>query len=69
VALAESTNRSISQLTAQELQGLSDKLGDDVKEIFDFETSVQKRASIGGTSLEMIDRQVKVLREEVARGN
>jgi len=68
VALAESTDRSLSQLTAQELKGLSDKFEDDVKKVFNFETSVEKRASIGGTSLAMIDRQVRVLREEVARG-
>lgn len=69
VALAESSKRSLSELSLKELQELNPLFEEDVKDVFDFEQSVQKRGSIGGTSLEMIERQVRVLNEGVARVN
>lgn len=66
VALAESKKVQISELSLIELQGLSDKFEDDVKQVFDFETSVEKRDAIGGTSLRMVNRQIRVLRESLA---
>lgn len=65
VALAESKNVQISELSLTELQGLSDKFEADVKQVFDFETSVEKRDAIGGTSLRMVNRQIRVLRESL----
>ena len=41
---------------------LSDKFGDDMQSIFDFEASVERRESIGGTSKKMVERQISVLR-------
>ena len=64
--MAESSGRQISELSIPELQGLSDKFGDDVKEVFDFEKSVERRDAIGGTSFKMVERQVQVLRKAVA---
>ncbi|KAG8978204.1 argininosuccinate lyase, partial [Tulasnella sp. 427] len=63
VALAESRKVQISELTAEDYKNLSDKFGDDVKEVFDFEKSVENRAAIGGTSLKMVERQIQVLRQ------
>ncbi|KAG9046949.1 argininosuccinate lyase [Tulasnella sp. UAMH 9824] len=63
VALAESRKVQIDELTAEDYKGLSDKFGDDVKDVFDFEKSVENRAAIGGTSLKMVERQVQVLRQ------
>ncbi len=65
VALAEHTNRSISELTLSELKSLSDLFEEDVTEVFDFEKSVEKRDAIGGTSKRMIERQVQVIRDAI----
>lgn len=53
----------ISDLSLSELKELSPKFDTDVKDVFNFESSVEKRGAIGGTSKEMIGRQVSVLRE------
>ena len=37
-----------------------------MQSIFDFEASVERRESIGGTSLKMVERQIAVLRERLA---
>ncbi|KAF8575800.1 argininosuccinate lyase [Ramaria rubella] len=65
VALAESKKVQISDLSLRELKGLSDKFEEDIKQVFDFESSVEKRDSIGGTSQRMVDRQIRVLRESL----
>jgi argininosuccinate lyase len=31
--------------------------------VFDFEMSVERRDAIGGTSMRMVERQIRVLRE------
>src|SRR5258708_33140280 len=66
VALAEQQGVQISNLSLKDLQGLDSNFGEDVKSVFDFETSVEKRASIGGTSKAMVGRQVDVLRKSLA---
>ena len=48
-------------------RGLSDKFSEDVMSVFDFEASVERRNAIGGTSKEMVDRQVQVLRKALAQ--
>ncbi|KIJ34689.1 hypothetical protein M422DRAFT_181746 [Sphaerobolus stellatus SS14] len=63
VALAESRKVQISDLSLADLRGLSELFTEDVKSVFDFDASVEKRDAIGGTSIRMIDRQVKVLRD------
>lgn len=63
VALAESRKCQLNQLSVQDYKNLCDKFGDDVLSVFDFEASVERRESIGGTSLKMVERQVRVLRE------
>ncbi|CCL99345.1 uncharacterized protein FIBRA_01363 [Fibroporia radiculosa] len=66
VALAESKKCSLQELTVTDFQSLSDKFGPDVKEVFDFEHSVQSRSSIGGTHIGMVERQIEVLRAALA---
>ena len=51
----------------QDYQSLSDKFSDDVAKVFDFEASVERRESIGGTSRKMVERQVSVLRESLQK--
>ena len=67
VALAESRKCQLNDLTLQDYQGLSDKFADDVHAVFDFEASVERRESIGGTSRKMVERQVAVLRESLQK--
>ncbi|GBE82034.1 argininosuccinate lyase [Sparassis latifolia] len=65
VALAESRKCQLSDLTLQDYKSLNEKFGDDVLSVFDFEASVERRESIGGTSRKMVARQVRVLRAAV----
>ncbi|KAJ3544113.1 hypothetical protein NMY22_g2895 [Coprinellus aureogranulatus] len=62
VALAESRGCQISELNVDDFKKLDERFGDDVTSVFNFETSVEHRASIGGTSLAMVQRQIEGLR-------
>jgi argininosuccinate lyase len=46
---------------------LNENFTEDVRDVFDFEKSVERRGSIGGTSLEMIERQIWVLKEGIGQ--
>ncbi|KAF8628461.1 hypothetical protein AX15_003973 [Amanita polypyramis BW_CC] len=63
VALAESRRCQLNELSFSDYKGLSDKFSEDVQDVFDFEASVERRESIGGTSLKMVERQIAVLRD------
>lgn len=63
VALAESRKCQLNDLSLKDYQGLSDKFSDDIHAVFDFEASVERRESIGGTSRKMVERQIAVLRK------
>jgi len=65
VALAESRQCQLNDLTLEDYKQLSDKFTEDVHSVFDFEASVERRQSIGGPSRVMIDRQVSILRKLV----
>ncbi|KAH8117350.1 argininosuccinate lyase [Phellopilus nigrolimitatus] len=66
VALAELRKCQLNELTLDDYSNLSEKFTEDVRSVFDFEASVERRNAIGGTSKEMVARQVKVLREALA---
>ena len=66
VALAEARKCQLSDLTFADYKSLNEKFSEDVHAVFDFEASVERRESIGGTSLKMIERQLGVLRAIVA---
>ncbi|OCH95043.1 argininosuccinate lyase [Obba rivulosa] len=66
VALAESRSCQLNELSLQDYQSLNDKFEEDVLAVFDFEASVERRESIGGTSRKMVDRQISVLRAALA---
>ena len=57
----------LNELSLEDYRGLSDKFSADVQQVFDFEASVERRNAIGGTSKQMVKRQVEVLRK--ALGN
>jgi len=65
VRLAEQNKISLSQLTLEQLQSLSPKFEKDVIDVFSFETSVERRDVVGGTSkravLEQVDTVKKII--------
>ena len=66
MALAESRKCQLNELSFDDYKTLSDKFSEDVNQVFDFEASVERRESIGGTSLKMVDRQIAILRKIIA---
>ncbi|KAK8865795.1 argininosuccinate lyase [Kwoniella newhampshirensis] len=65
VALAENTKCQISDLSMEQWKDLSEHFDETVMEVFDFETSVEKRNAIGGPARSMIARQVEVARGRI----
>ncbi|OJA14873.1 hypothetical protein AZE42_00809 [Rhizopogon vesiculosus] len=62
VTLAETRKCQLNELTVEDYKGLHEKFSEDVVKVFDFEASVERRASIGGPSRVTLDRQIAVLR-------
>lgn len=52
----------MNELSLEDYSKLNSKFEEDVFDVFSFEASVERRNAIGGTSKEMIDRQVGILR-------
>ena len=65
VALAEQSKCQISDLSMSQWKDLSEKFDDDVKQVFDFEASVEKRDAIGGPARAMIARQVEIAKSRI----
>jgi argininosuccinate lyase len=60
VALAEKEGVQMDKLSVKQLQGVDGRFGDDVVEaVFDFEQSVEKRTSKGGTSKKSVLEQIE----------
>ncbi|KAF5358244.1 hypothetical protein D9756_001664 [Leucocoprinus leucothites] len=66
VALAETRKCQLNDLTLEDYKTLSDKFSEDIHQVFNFEASVERRESIGGTSKKMVERQIQVLRNVLA---
>ncbi|KAF8163200.1 argininosuccinate lyase [Crassisporium funariophilum] len=62
VALAEARQCQLNELTLEDFKSLNKEFTEDIFEIFDFEASVERRQAIGGTSRNMVERQISVLR-------
>ncbi|KIX10314.1 argininosuccinate lyase [Rhinocladiella mackenziei CBS 650.93] len=58
VALAEKEGKPMDKLTLQQLQRVDSRFGDDVMDAFDYESSVEKRAVLGGTSKQSVEEQI-----------
>ena len=57
----------LNELSVEDYKQLSPNFGDDVHEVFNFEASVERRNAIGGTSREMVERQIVVLRKTLSQ--
>ncbi len=66
VRLAETTGRTLSDLTPAELRKLHPAFGDDVAKVWSYENSVESRDAEGGTSRRAVLEQVEKLRAWLA---
>jgi len=62
VALSEQTGTPMNKLTYEQLKGVDARFGEDIKEVFNYEKSVEMRAARGGTSKSSVLEQIKVIR-------
>lgn len=62
VRLAEETNRPMSSLTLEELRNIDTGFDEDIMKVWNFEESVEKRTSRGGTSKAGVIKQIELLR-------
>lgn len=63
VRLAEETNVSIDTLTLEQLQDIDARFEADVMEVWDYEVSVERKSSIGGTCKQSVEKQITDLTE------
>lgn len=60
--MAEKENKPMDQLMVTELKSVDQRFGEDVVEVFDYDRSVEMKASIGGTSKSAVREQIELLR-------
>jgi len=66
VKTAEDENLSgIDQLTLEQFQKIDSRFEADVKDVFSFEVSVERRTAIGGTAKSAVKRQLDSLKEQL----
>jgi len=58
VRLAEETDVRIDTLTLEQLQKIDARFEEDVMEVWDYETSVERKSSLGGTSRASVQKQI-----------
>eukprot|EP00557_Chaetoceros_sp_GSL56_P001120 CAMPEP_0176488394 /NCGR_PEP_ID=MMETSP0200_2-20121128/6682_1 /TAXON_ID=947934 /ORGANISM="Chaetoceros sp., Strain GSL56" /LENGTH=468 /DNA_ID=CAMNT_0017885367 /DNA_START=103 /DNA_END=1509 /DNA_ORIENTATION=- len=58
VRLAEERNVSIDTLTLEQLQEIDARFEEDVMKVWDYEASVERKSSIGGTSKASVQKQI-----------
>jgi len=58
VRLAEELHISIDMLTLEDLQNIDSRFDDDIVEVWDYESSVERKSSIGGTSRMCVHKQI-----------
>lgn len=63
VKLAEDQKKPLSSLTLAELKSIHPQFEADVKNVWNFETSVERKDSTGGTSLRSVLEQVEKIKK------
>lgn len=58
VRLAEESKVSIDKLTLEQLQKIDARFEDDVMKVWDYEVSVERKSSIGGTAKASVQKQI-----------
>ena len=64
VAMGVSTGKDLSELTLEELQQFSDKIGSDVFDVLTLEGSVESRNHVGGTAPEQVRKAIALARKQ-----
>lgn len=65
VRVAEEQNKPLNELTLEEFASIDERFGKDVVEVFDFESSVEKRTSEGGTAKAAVLTQLAKLEQQL----
>lgn len=65
IRLSEQLSVPLSALTLAQFQSVCPTFAEDVKDVFNFETSVERRDAAGGTSRRAVLKQVEELRERL----
>jgi argininosuccinate lyase len=58
VRLAEEQEISLDSLTLEQLQKIDARFGEDIMKVWDYEMSVERKSSLGGTAKAMVQRQI-----------
>lgn len=53
----------MDKLTIEQLQGVDNRFGKDVLEVFNYERSVEMKSAIGGTSKSAVKEQIRILKD------
>lgn len=61
VRLAEETKVSIDTLTLEQLKNIDARFEEDVMKVWDYEVSVERKCSIGGTAKSSVSKQIEDL--------
>ncbi|KAM0754412.1 argininosuccinate lyase [Meredithblackwellia eburnea MCA 4105] len=67
IRLSESLGLPLSSLTLAQFKSVYPAFDEDVKDVFDFETSVERRDADGGTSRRAVGKQIGDLRQRLGR--
>ncbi|CEQ42217.1 SPOSA6832_03991 [Sporobolomyces salmonicolor] len=65
IRLSEETHVPLSELTLEQFQSVSPHFSEDVKDVFNFETSVERRDAKGGTSRRAVMEQIENLKKKL----
>ena len=63
VALGVQAGKDLQELSLEEMQRVSERIGEDIYEVMKLETVVNARSSYGGTALEQVKAQVEAAKE------
>lgn len=55
----------IDKLSMEQLQAIDSRFGKDVKDVFNFEASVERRSATGGTAKSAVLKQLELLRKQI----
>ena len=67
VRVAEEMGTDIGSLTLEQLKKVDDRFEEDALEVWDYEMSVERKCSTGGTSLSSVDEQIKKVEAFVSK--
>jgi argininosuccinate lyase len=59
VRLAEEQKISIDTLTLEQLQKIDSRFEEDVTKVWDYEVSVERKCSLGGTAKTSVEKQIE----------